>query len=176
MTLDWHWMVERDWIQTYVTLNIRQKNKDNTWVTITGQCCISTQTYSSLEFENWNNLHLLHDAPLLCLVPHPKCAPTQPKDFIQFRARSRFKISQRIGCLIAGSCPLPPTSSTRTGPTPLATLSLRSSSIFLYLLTDSVLLYEAALSPEFLISPLGYFQYPRCVVWVWRHHLCGLQG
>lgn len=38
----------------------------------------------------------------------PVWHPTHPGDSIQFRARCRFKISQRIGCLIVGSCPLPP--------------------------------------------------------------------
>lgn len=55
----------------------------------------------------WKLKHL--SVPLRRYPPSPSVwHPTHPRDSIQFWARCRFKISPRRGCLIVGSCPLPP--------------------------------------------------------------------
>lgn len=94
---------------------------------VTGQRRRSTQTYSSVDFGNWNTWLLLFDDTAFSVW-----YPTHPSDFIQFRARYRFKISHRP--FDSGQLSPSPTSLTHSllinqdSASPLAMLSFTSTS------------------------------------------------
>lgn len=72
---------------------------------------VSAPTFSTERFEDSNSSTCCSSQ----MIPSLSFwHPTHQRGSIQFKARCRFKIPLRIGCLIAGSCPLPPSSSSFT--------------------------------------------------------------